>query len=402
MKLTPIAAALLLAPLAMSAQAEVTFTPFATYHWFDSGTVEEFSGNAVDQDIEDTDGYALALGYRFTPAWGAELHYGRTESELETVPALGLTATDTLRNSRLSLDGYYAFNAEGTFSPYVLLGVGQDRFRNNTGADIQDTLANAGLGAFWRFNDKVALRLEARNVHNIDADLDDQLALVGLEFSAGATKAADEPAQEEPAAEEAPAEAPVEQLAAGPADADGDGVADDADQCPATTEGATVDANGCELDTDKDGVADSADKCPDTKAGAAVDGSGCYQVLKDAVSIAIDVKFATGKAEIEGDASAEIQKVADFMKQYPNVNVTIEGHTDNRGSTAKNKALSQKRADAVKAEIVKLGVDATRLSAVGYGADKPIADNNTEEGRAQNRRVVASAKAQTETIKMKK
>lgn len=403
MKLTPIAAALLLAPLAMSAQAEVTFTPFASYHWFDSKTVEEFSGSPVDQDIKDTDGYALALGYRFTPALGAEIHYGRTESELEPVPALGLTATDTVRNSRLSLDGYYAFNAEGTFSPYVLLGVGQDRFRNNAGADVQDTLANAGLGAFWRFNDKVALRLEARNVHNVDADLNDQLALVGLEFSAGASKAAEEaPAQQEPAAEEAPAEAPVEQLAAAPADADQDGVADDADKCPNSAAGATVDATGCELDTDKDGVVDSADQCPDTKVGAAVDAKGCYQVLKDAVSIAIDVKFATGKADIQGDASAEVQKVADFMAQYPTVNVTIEGHTDSRGNAAKNKALSQKRADAVKAAVVAKGIDAARLTAVGYGAEKPIADNATEEGRAQNRRVVASAKAQTETIKMKK
>lgn len=402
MKLTPIAAALLLAPLAMSAQAEVTFTPFASYHWFDNETVEEFSGAPVAQDIEATDGYALGLGYRFTPALGIELNYGRTESELEVLPA-PLNSVDQIRNSRLSLDGYYAYNAEGTFSPYVLLGVGQGRYRSSLGASIQDTIVNGGVGAFWRFTDKVALRLEARNVHNADADLNDQLALVGLEFSQGASAPAEEaPAQQEAAPEEAPAEAPVEQLAAAPADADGDGVPDAADQCPATAEGATVDANGCELDTDKDGVADSADKCPDTKAGAAVDDTGCYQILKDAVSIAIDVKFATGKADIQGDASAEVQKVADFMAQYPTVNVTIEGHTDSRGNAAKNKALSQKRADAVKAAVVAKGIDAARLSAVGYGADKPIADNATEEGRAQNRRVVASAKAQTETIKMKK
>lgn len=406
MKLTPIAAALLLAPLAMTAQAEVTFTPFATYHWFDNEMVEEFSGAAVAQDVEDTDGYALGLGYRFTPAIGVEVHYGRTESELELLPALlPLGTADTVRNSRLSLDGYYAFNAESTFSPYVLLGVGQDRFKNNTGLDIQDTLVNGAVGAFWRFTDKVALRVEARNVHNVDADLNDQLALVGIEFSAGATTAAVEqaPLQQEPAAqEEAPAEAPVEQLAAAPADADGDGVPDSTDQCPATVAGATVDANGCELDTDKDGVADSADKCPDTKAGAAVNATGCYEVLQQQVAIEINVKFATGKSTIEGDASAEIQKVADFMAKYPTVNVTIEGHTDSRGNAAKNKALSQKRADAVKAEIVKLGVDAARLAAVGYGAERPVADNATEEGRAQNRRVVAAAKAQTETIKMKK
>ncbi|MES2919682.1 MAG: OmpA family protein [Pseudomonadota bacterium] len=402
MKLTPIAAALLLAPLAMTAQAEVTFTPFATYHWFDNEMVEEFAANPVEQDVEDTDGYALGLGYRFTPALGLELNYGRTESNTEIDPAMGFLTSDPVRNSRLSLDGYYAFNADSTFSPYVLLGVGQGRYKNDTGLDIQDTIVNGAVGAFWRFTDKVALRVEARNVHNADADLNDQLALVGIEFSAGSTTAAAEEAPAQQAAAEAPAEAPVEQLAAAPADADGDGVADAADQCPATTAGATVDANGCELDTDKDGVADSADKCPDTKAGAAVNATGCYEVLQQQVAIEMNVKFATGKADIEGDASAEIQKVADFMSKYPTVNVTIEGHTDSRGNAAKNKALSQKRADAVKAEIVKLGVDAARLAAVGYGAERPVADNATEAGRAQNRRVVASAKAQTETIKMKK
>lgn len=405
MKLAPIAAALLLAPLAGLAQAEVTFTPFATYHWFDTGTVEEFAGGGLQQDIEATDGYALALGYRFTPAFGLEVNYGRTESDLELVPALGLTTPDQVRNSRLSLDGYYAFNAESTFSPYVLLGVGNDRYKSPTSETIKDTLAEAGVGAFWRFNQNIALRLEARNVHNVDADLDDQLAMVGIEFSPGAAAAqADEPApqpeaQQEP--EQAPAEAPVEQLAAAPADADQDGVTDDQDKCAATPVGVAVDDAGCPLDADKDAVPDSWDKCPDTKAGAVVDAEGCYQELQQEVAIDLNVKFATGKADIQGDASAEIQKVADFMKQYPNVNVTIEGHTDNRGNAAKNKALSQKRADAVKAEIVKLGVDAARLSAVGYGADKPVADNNTEEGRAQNRRVVASAKAQTKTIKMK-
>lgn len=403
MKLAPIAAALLLAPLAGLAQAEVTFTPFATYHWFDNQTAEEFSNSSVAPDLEATDGYALALGYRFTPAYGLEVNYGRTETGTET-DVLNPTSID-VRNSRLSLDGYYAFNADSTFSPYLLLGVGQTRFKNNTGLSIEDTLAEAGVGAFWRFNQNIALRLEARNVHNVDADLDDQLAMVGIEFSPGAAAAqADEPApqpeaQQEP--EQAPAEAPVEQLAAAPADADQDGVADGQDKCPATPVGVAVDDAGCPLDADKDAVPDSWDKCPDTKVGAVVDAEGCYQELQQEVAIDLNVKFATGKADIQGDASAEIQKVADFMKQYPNVNVTIEGHTDNRGNAAKNKALSQKRADAVKAEIVKLGVDAARLSAVGYGADKPVADNNTEEGRAQNRRVVASAKAQTKTIKMK-
>jgi OOP family OmpA-OmpF porin len=90
------------------------------------------------------------------------------------------------------------------------------------------------------------------------------------------------------------------------------------------------------------------------------------------------------------------------MVQYPEVKITIEGHTDNVGGKADNQKLSQARADTVKNAIVAAGVDASRLSAVGYGDTKPIADNKTDEGRAQNRRVVANAKAQVETIEMKK
>lgn len=399
MKLTRIATALALAPLALAAHAEVTFTPMGAYQWFDSGTVEELLATPSAPDIEDHEGYALALGYRFTPAVGVEVNYGRTKTGTEADP---LNPSQSVRNSRLSADAYYAFNADGKFSPYVLAGVGQTRLKATSLPGNEDTLGELGLGAFYRFNSNVALRMEVRDVHNIDNDLDDQLALLGLEFSPGESSKAEEPAPQ-PVAEEAPA--PVEQLAAAPvkpADTDEDGVTDDQDQCPKTPVGVAVDATGCPLDADKDGVPDSWDKCPDTKAGAAVDADGCYQVLKQEVAIDLNVQFATGKADIQGDASAEIQKVADFMKQYPNVNVTIEGHTDSRGNAAKNKALSQKRADTVKAEIVKLGVDATRLSAVGYGADKPIADNATEEGRAKNRRVVASAKAQSEAIKMKK
>ncbi len=187
-----------------------------------------------------------------------------------------------------------------------------------------------------------------------------------------------------------------------PADDDHDGIADSQDKCLGTPAGVAVDSTGCPPDADADGVADDADKCADTPAGAMVDNAGCPKKLEKEVSIGMDVTFVTAKADIQGDASSEIRKVGTFMKQYPAVKVTIEGYTDNQGNAGENKKLSQKRADAVKAALVADGVDATRLNAIGFGAESPIADNKTAEGRAKNRRVIAHAKAETETIEMKK
>jgi len=106
----------------------------------------------------------------------------------------------------------------------------------------------------------------------------------------------------------------------------------------------------------------------------------------------IDVEFDFNKANIKPGYDAELAKFAEVLKKHPELNLIIEGHTDSVGSVAYNKTLSQKRADAVKDYLVKnLGIDASRLKAVGYGKAKPIADNKTAEGRQKNRRVEAAA-----------
>jgi OOP family OmpA-OmpF porin len=171
------------------------------------------------------------------------------------------------------------------------------------------------------------------------------------------------------------------------ADADGDGVPDSRDSCPGTESGVPVDALGCPKDTDLDGVLDSKDNCPDTPAGTLVDETGC--VAKE-VSVTLDIKFALGKAEVNPDFDPQLQRVADFMKRFPQTTVLIEGHSDNLGNPQGNRALSQKRAEAVRNHLVwKFGVDGSRVTAKGFGPDRPIADNKTEQGRAANRRVVA-------------
>lgn len=97
--------------------------------------------------------------------------------------------------------------------------------------------------------------------------------------------------------------------------------------------------------------------------------------------------FASGQSALRPEARANLQRVVEFVNRYPGANVVIEGHTDSQGSANLNQVLSQKRADAVRDALIQDGVDASRLSAVGVGKDRPVADNGSAEGRSANRRV---------------
>lgn len=176
-----------------------------------------------------------------------------------------------------------------------------------------------------------------------------------------------------------------------PADSDKDGIIDENDKCPGTPSGVVVDAKGCPLDSDKDGVIDSADECLNTKAGLAVDRKGCPPPIEENVKIAIGVLFATGKADITEGSTDDIKKLGEFMQTYPTTTTVIEGHTDNVGAADMNKELSQRRAEAVREYLVKgYNIDPNRIKAVGYGAERPVADNATAEGRQLNRRTEAA------------
>jgi OOP family OmpA-OmpF porin len=170
-----------------------------------------------------------------------------------------------------------------------------------------------------------------------------------------------------------------------PGDADGDGVTDDKDRCPTTPAGAKVDANGCELDSDGDGVVDSKDACPGTPAGVKVDANGC-EVMAKAISLS-GIYFQTNSDELKSESIAVLDATADTLIANPGVGVEIAGHTDSQGDAGYNQGLSQRRADAVRSYLTSKGVNASRLSAAGYGETQPVADNETSEGRAQNRRV---------------
>jgi OOP family OmpA-OmpF porin len=170
-------------------------------------------------------------------------------------------------------------------------------------------------------------------------------------------------------------------------DSDGDGVGDSRDQCPNTAAGAKVDERGCELDGDADGILDSADKCPNTPKGERVDNSGCpfnQELLLQGV------KFETNSDALLAESLPVLNNAIATLKRYPELNVEVAGHTDSRGSDAYNLTLSARRAEAVLKYLHDGGVS-NAMTSRGYGERQPIASNNTEEGRLQNRRVVLRA-----------
>lgn len=114
------------------------------------------------------------------------------------------------------------------------------------------------------------------------------------------------------------------------------------------------------------------------------------------VRVELDVKFDFDKSVVKPNSYGDVKNLADFMAQYPATNVEVAGHTDSVGPDAYNQKLSQRRADAVKQVLVKDGVAPSRITAVGYGESRPVADNATEAGRAVNRRVEASVEAQAQ------
>lgn len=115
-----------------------------------------------------------------------------------------------------------------------------------------------------------------------------------------------------------------------------------------------------------------------------------------------DVLFEFNRAEVKPSAQARMAQLADFLKQYPDRRVSIEGHTDNIGTAAYNTELSQRRAEAIKSQLIGLGIASDRIATVGYGKDFPVASNDTDTNRAINRRVEVVISEPGQTVRSRR
>ncbi len=193
-----------------------------------------------------------------------------------------------------------------------------------------------------------------------------------------------------------PAEEPEGTPRASGKDPDGDGVIGEADRCSDEAEDLDdfMDGDGCpDPDNDGDGVLDRKDRC---RADAETvnsyrDDDGCPdeppEDLRDFAGVIRGITFETGNAEIRSSSRRVLELGAEALLRHPEIVVEVQGHTDNLGDPAANLQLSQDRADAVVRWLVLAGVSADRLTAVGHGETRPIAENDTDAGRAENRRV---------------
>jgi outer membrane protein OmpA-like peptidoglycan-associated protein len=169
-------------------------------------------------------------------------------------------------------------------------------------------------------------------------------------------------------------------------DTDKDGINDEEDKCPTVPGLARY--QGCPIpDTDGDGINDEEDKCPNEKGIAA--NFGCPDIAPDLKLAARSIYFITGSDKFTNSklAADKLKYALDALNKYPTLKIDIEGHTDYTGSAKLNQTLSQKRANTIQNFLIKNGISKDRLTATGFGYDKPVSSNKTAKDRQENRRV---------------
>jgi OOP family OmpA-OmpF porin len=424
-------AAALLALPAAAARADgvgVEAGVFAGGNFFDDDI--ELGNSAYNDQVPGSSAlFGLRAAIQFVGGLGLEL-----EGKLVPTSTEAMDDRPSLNSSVLGWRGHllYQLFSDKPVRPFLLAGIGGETVFMDAPADLYidspdtDAAFHWGVGAKFAFAQRFGVRLDLRQGITAGRESDDDLSLIyeghlGLFFAFGDTSPRAE--AKIPIVTPAPPPAPVV------ADADGDGIPDDVDKCPGEAEivnqiddtdgcpevdsdgdgmlgsadkcpetaedrDGFEDTDGCaDLDNDGDGIADAADKCaaePETQNGFE-DDDGCPDAIPEKVAeftgVIKGIQFHTGSAKIRKSSKKTLNAAVAILKEYPSIRIEVSGHTDNVGKDEKNLTLSRKRADYVKWYLVDKGIDPLRITTVGYGPERPISDNSTKGGRADNRRI---------------
>lgn len=401
-----------------SARAEIransfTLTPAAGWLQFEENV-------GIESGVTE----GLALGYNFTREWGGELTgtFTRTETTIGAIDTDIYTArADVLRH----------FFADGSIVPYMALGGGFYGVEMNQSLD-ENLFADYGFGCKLFFTEQLALRIDARHVvvfaeSGQRSYFNNLLATGGITWQFYGSESLERLSNDTDADgivdayDRCPATQSGEKVDASgcvidphleehlriarevTSDGDLDGVPNNVDRCPNTPPNLAVNSLGCPADSDGDGIFDIDDKCADTPRGSIVNSAGCTIMAFGAPAkidgstvggLALNLEFLPQQSEILPAFEYDLAKAANFIKMHPNEYFLIDGHTDSVGSDEVNVEISLKRAESVRSYLVATyGIPAETLIARGFGEKQPIADNATQEGRMQNRRVVIQPSA---------
>lgn len=357
-----------------------------------------------------------------------------------------------------SLDGIVKYNlSEGGVMPYLFAGFGFSKFGDENSKDGYGFLPSketsktilGGIGANFFLDDNWAINASTSYRSAYESHSYKHLQhVIGLSYNFGAGDADKDgvPDQKDvcpdiPGLKEfegcpdtdgdgipdnkdkCPEEAGTEALQGCP-DTDGDGIADADDACP--DKPGTAAMNGCP-DSDIDGVADNEDRCPDVAGDPANGGCPWGDADNDGVADNVDncpneagpasnngcpekmeptalidfinsekakILFSASNSNLRNLYTENLDELVSLLGQYPEASITIEGHASSDGSESYNQALSERRANAVKAYLVGKGIDASRLQTVGYGESRPVDSNDTVNGRKNNRRAQIERRAE--------
>ncbi|WP_077343126.1 OmpA family protein [Pseudocolwellia agarivorans] len=311
-----------------------------------SSTAKESS---IDwQQMEAGKSIGIDLQKAVNDFWKVRIELARTRYDV-------FNGTDKAYGNRYGVDAIYTPEDSDM---YLFTGV--KRFNN---AESYNAL-NVGVGYNFKLSDRSSFYTEAVVYRDVDYGYTDQGFKLGYKYAFGDTK------KSTPAKVDKPVKT--------------------ANVQPVVKK---------ELDGDKDGVFDKNDLCKDTPTNVKVDSRGCTLYAEESVSIKLNVNFPMESAALSPASMIEIQRLADFMKEYKNTDVVIEGHTSATGEADYNLALSEKRAYSVKNALINnFNISANRLSAVGFGETQLLSQGNTAADHKANRRVVAQIETTTKNV----